>query len=273
MDHSRRRKVIMPQAVFRRIGYSVSISLLSLMYSAHAVAQVSQSPRDTAHYYDPLGQPIARYDAVWSRLAASFGTALPTRITVYSEGESQSVFDVHHTSIAISKASLRGKGPVAPKSENALVAHETVHLALAALSGGASNLEPFRFLDEGLAVIVQKTIDGELPEYKRAAIVIAGERLSKNNVGLAAMQQWSAYFGDGTTKADYDAYAVGSAFDFFLQDTYGDGAVQKLFADLGKTRSLARSLETVFGRTFEEVEHAWQEYLRAAMAAAAPPRH
>jgi hypothetical protein len=93
-------------------------------------------------------------------------------------------------------------------------------------------------------------------------------------VRIADMQAWSQYFGDPTGHpervADYDAYVVGAAFDFFMQDTYGEGALKSLFVDLAKTHSLTVSVKTVFGRTLEEVETGWTAYLRAVDVSVLP---
>jgi len=207
------------------------------------------------------GKPIATYEAVWPYLTAYFGAAVPSRITVSYSSQPGDYFDPKSNGITISTSDLHGA------RERGLVAHETSHLALAALSGGASTLEPFRFMDEGLAAIIQETADGTLRKYRHAALVLAARRLSTGSVSVTDMQAWSKYFGDPVDHpdkvADYDAYEVGSAFDFFVQGTHGEGALKSLFLDLATTRSLASSVKTVFGRTLEETEAAWVAYLRA----------
>src|SRR5262249_41286970 len=78
-------------------------------------------------------------------------------------------------------------------------------------------------------------------------------------------------FGDPAIKADFDAYLVGSAFLFFLDDAHGAGTSKRVLVDIGKTRSLARSLASVLGQSQSEVEQAWEGYLRAARREAKPP--
>jgi hypothetical protein len=204
-------------------------------------------------------------------LTAYFGGAVPGTITVnYASGPGD-YFDSRRNGITISMAETHG-----PR-ELGLVAHEASHLALAAFSGGVSTLEPFRFMDEGLAAIIEHTVGGTLPKYRHAALVVAARRLSTGSVSLADLQAWSRYFGDPIghpeRAADYDAYEVGSAFDFFVQDTHGEGALRSLFADLARTRSLASSVRTVFGHTLDETEAAWVAYLRAVdvSVASRPP--
>jgi hypothetical protein len=238
-------------------------------------APEATTPQIAAHFHDADGKPIAAYETVWPFLVTYFGVALPTRFTVLYQSSGTSHFVPDRDVIYISAASLHGV------PERAIVAHETAHRALAVLSGGASALEPFRFMDEGLAMIVQKRVLGELAAYKRSSLVLAARRLSAGTAKVSDMQAWSRYFGDTTggphAGLDWDAYSVGSAFDFFVEDTYGEGALKRLFLDLGKTRSLATSLETVFGRTLQETEAAWDAYLRAveihapAVVALVPP--
>jgi hypothetical protein len=249
---------------------SAPVALLLLLGSlgglACSKAPVVTAPRVTppqpaAHFFDADGKPIAAYETAWPYLTAYFGGAVPSRITVLHQATGTSHFVHDQDIIYISASSLHGV------PEPAIVAHETAHRALAVLSGGASAQEPFRFMDEGLAMILQKQVVGTLPAYRRAALVLAAQRLTTGSVRLADMQAWSRYFGDASggsdAKLDWNAYLVGSAFDFFVEDTYGEGALKRLFADLAKTRSLAASTKTVFGRTLDETEAAWVAYLRA----------
>jgi hypothetical protein len=198
---------------------------------------------------------------VWPYVTSTFGLAVPTKVTVRYSSRRGEYFHPDDASIEISSADHH-----TPR-ELGLVAHETAHLALASLSNGASTLEGFRFMDEGLAAIIEESVRGTLPTYRRAALVLAARRISTGGARLADLQVWSRYFGDPARdagkSADYDAYLVGSAFDFFLEDVYGEGALKRLFLDLSKTRSLPASLTNVFGRTVEQTEAAWDRYLRA----------
>lgn len=212
---------------------------------------------------DPSGTPIRDCAAVWQHLSAFFGEALPTRITIEKENEGTSHFDPGRNLVYISKTSLQGQGVAAPSSECAVVAHETAHVALAKLTDGASTMEAFRFLDEGLATIIQERVDGTIARYKRAALGLAARRLSIGSVKLTDVQVWSKYFGDPGVKADYRAYEVGSAFVFFVEDTWGEGALRRLFRDLAKTKSLDASVGNIHGRTLDETEREWESYLRS----------
>jgi len=207
---------------------------------------------------------------VWPHLVEFFGVEVPAKVTVVDEEAGASHFDPNRNIVYISKESLQGKGGAAPISVCADVGHETAHLALARLTGGASYIDPFRFLDEGLATILQKEIDGTLPRYKRHALVLAARRLTAGSVRLPDLQAWSKYFGDPKVKADFDAYEVGSAFVFFVQDTRGNDALRKLYVDLGRTRALATSLSSVLGRTYDETEQDWEAYLRTVTIPHAP---
>ena len=216
------------------------------------------------HFYDVDGKPIATDDTAWPPLAEFFGAALAEKLTVLYQREGTSHFIADRNVIYISAASLKGA------AEPAVVAHETAHRALAVLTEGASATEPFRFMDEGLAMIIEKTFQGSLAKYRRTSLLLAAKRLSTGSVQIADLQHWSKYFGDPTVTADWDAYNIGSAFDFFVQDTFGNNALKRLFVDLGKSRSLQSSVKTVLGKTLEETEAAWVGYLRAVPAPQVP---
>jgi hypothetical protein len=209
------------------------------------------------HFFDASGVSQPSYEAAWPILEDFFGPALPRRIVVEHVAEGTSRFDPDHQVIVVSRATT------VAQSELAVVAHETAHLALAVLTRGASTLEPLRFIDEGLAMIIQKEVEGKLEAYKAGAIAFAAGRLATGNVTLVDLQHWSTYFGV-PPKADFDAYDVGAAFLCFIEDKYGRAQRATLLADLGRTRTLDVSLRNVFGSSVDETEVRWESYLHAA---------
>ena len=236
--------------------------MLALVACAGPAAPVASSPTKSppssarAHFVDANGFLLASYDRAWPVLVETFGSSLPARVTVDYEANGTSRFDPERNAVHIARDALHSS------SELALVAHETAHLGLANLTAGASTTEPFRFLDEGLASIIENKVDGALERYKSSALALAAGRLANGSVELADLQRWSQYFGDPRVGADFSAYDVGAAFVFFLQDTFGEAALEQLLADIARSRSLAVSLRASLDRTLEEIEASWESYLR-----------
>jgi hypothetical protein len=221
-----------------------------------------------AHFYTASGEPLPAYEAAWPILSGFYGADIPPKITVLIRSEGESVFDADRGDvITVSRRSLRaperrldafGRGPPSELSD---VTHETAHLANALLTRKASTLEALRFLDEGLATVMEKRADGVAEAYKAYALAFSAGRLSTGSVRLAALQDWSAYFGVPPA-ADFSAYDVGAAFVFFIEDGYGDAKLRLLLADLGRTQSLAASSQAILGRDISQTEAAWESYLR-----------
>jgi hypothetical protein len=173
------------------------------------------APALPGHFFDANGLSLASYELAWPVLVETFGSSLPARVTVDYEAKGTSQFDPGRNAVHIARDSIHSS------SEGAVVAHETAHLGLANLTAGASTTEPFRFLDEGLATIIEKKVGGALDHYKSTTLALAAGRLANGSVKLDDLQRWSQYFGDPKVGADFNAYDVGAAFVFSSRTTSG----------------------------------------------------
>jgi hypothetical protein len=177
-----------------------------------ACAAPARAPSREAHYRDAAERPLANLEPAWSVVHDFFDEATPpiVHVTYVDRGTSQ--FHPESSALTISRESLRHQ------TEVGVAAHETAHLALARLTRGASTTEALRFIDEGLASIVQSRAEGKADAYRARASVVAAERAREDGAILAHAERWSEYFGDPKTRADFDAYDVGASFDQFLFD-------------------------------------------------------
>ena len=207
------------------------------------------------HYFDEQGRPLPRWDGVWTKLEAFFGSGTPARITLRWFSGNGGRFHGPSLTITISDA----------PSGNELVrvvAHESAHLGLYQLTRGASAMEPFRFFDEGYADIVSQTIAGQdMALHKRSAIARASAQVKAKALGFAQVQRWLSYAGNGPSQRNDHAYSVGSSFVYFVSDCFGEQKLLDLFRDVGATRDLDTSLRHVLDLGVAEVEQRWQDYV------------
>jgi hypothetical protein len=88
--------------------------------------------------------------------------------------------------------------------------------------------------------------------------------MQQGRVSLAQVQDWSTYFGPSGSEAssrNWRAYQVGSSFDFMIEDKRGAAGVRAFFADLGNSRDLGATLQSLFSATTSEIEAEWLAYL------------
>ncbi|MFH2046370.1 MAG: Ig-like domain-containing protein [Pseudomonadota bacterium] len=212
------------------------------------------------HYYDLHQNSLEKYDAVWDMLHTYYGEHLPMIFTVvyYSE-DSGSYFNPSRDKISLSIGHLYSStgGP-------GLVAHESSHIGLHHFTAGASMLEQFRFIDEGLANIMGAIAADKLPAYKEQALNVAKVQQTKNNVSFGKVQKWSVYYGPPGTNPNLGyAYDVGASFNFFVMDNYGEERFWKFVKDIGTTRDLGKSSQNVLNIPMKELESKWLLYLAA----------
>ena len=208
----------------------------------------SGAPALGAHYHDALGQPLAEYEPVWQQLHARFGAALPIAIGVERIGGSSSRFDASRNVILVADGSR------AYQTELGVVAHESCHLALARLTAGASTEDQLRFVDEGLAMVVEQELEGTLESYRdKAEAIVRG----RPPVHFADLERWSTFFGHANDHPDWKAYDVAADLVLFLDDTYGRAKLDALLADLARTRSFDASCVAVLGLDVATLERRW----------------
>ena len=149
---------------------------LAVNFSAYG--QISDT---TAHYFDPEGNALARFEPVWTALHGLYAEAMPARITIrVTEGDFSS-FDTETDTIMIRAAHYKRK-----RRAMAIVGHESVHLANHNLTNGHSLRNRFRFIDEGYASVFGERLVGKSAHYKQDVLVIAADQERQDNVRLPA---------------------------------------------------------------------------------------
>jgi hypothetical protein len=140
-----------------------------------------------------------------------------------------------------------------------VLTHEASHDCLARLTNDASELEQFRFIDEGLALIMEKKAAGDLEGLRRDAKIAAAVQLRAGNLSLAKLQRWKSYFGDprGPERPHAYAYPVGASFDLYVWDILGEPAFRRLLVEIGRDRDLDAALHSALRKNLAEVEAAW----------------
>ncbi len=206
-------------------------------------------PATMSHFADPEGRALPELEPAWRAVAAAVGDATPRDAIVELTDGGVSKFDGPTRRLLIDRANLARRG-------NELVAHEFTHVALYALTAGESATDPFRFLDEGFANIVGSRMAGDAAEYKSKALFTG----LRERPSLSAIQQWSQYFG-GARAGRWWAYEVGSSFCFLVIDRFGEPALIRLFAELGRSHDLDRALRHVLQIDLTEAEARWHAYL------------
>jgi hypothetical protein len=219
-----------------------------------------------SHYVDADDNSLERYDPVWQLLAGFFGDAMPPRIRVEYLPGGTSRFDPEHDRVQLSLSSLKRSGP------RCVVAHESSHLALARLTRQASTRDPLRFIDEGLASVLQARCQGDPAAFRQRALGVAATRLAEGRVSFALVDRWSEYFGrsDQPDRLDFDAYLVGASFVLYALETLGEATVRRLLVDLGRTGDLAASVTAVLQRPPAELERGWLAWLGRVPVPAVP---
>jgi hypothetical protein len=226
--------------------------LVLVLFAACAPAR---APERATHYVGPGDRPLPQLEAAWEIVHEFFGDATPDVVHVAYVERGTSRFDPEKAALMLSRESLKSQ------SEIGVTAHETAHLALARLTKGASTTEPLRFLDEGLASILQSRADRDADAYKARAAVVAAQRAHEDDAILEHARHWSVYFGDPATRADYEAYDVGASFVLFLFAGFGEYKTRRLLADLGETRDLALSCLRVTSTELSAIELSWRAAL------------
>jgi hypothetical protein len=203
------------------------------------------------HFHDQFGNSLERLERVWRRLASFYGSSMPERITVRYTADDSSRFNVDRSEVSLSVRHF-------DRGITAVLAHETSHLALARMTGGASVKERFRFLDEGLACVLERRIGGGFKRYRHRALAVAARRNRAHGLSFAEVRRWSTYF---ERKRDFDAYRVGASFVLFLVERHGEKKLWAMLRDLKRTQSLSRSARKVLGVGLPALQTQWRRYL------------
>jgi hypothetical protein len=223
--------------------YRASVRGASRAWLVLAACQTGVST--TLHFHDATGTPLPQLERVVPRLSAFFGETLPASIEV-DRRAGNSKFDANGTTIHVSTTSNQ------PELE--LVAHETTHLALARLTGGANLREQLRFIDEGFANVMQHEVDDTAASYRATARAAAAARAP---LALAPLEVWSTYFGHGDAHPDWIAYDVAASFVLCVRERYGEARWHDLLADLAVTGALDASLQRVLHVDRATIEQQW----------------
>ncbi|MBC86727.1 MAG: hypothetical protein CL677_06060 [Bdellovibrionaceae bacterium] len=152
-----------------------------------------------------------------------------------------------------------------PEHENfkMILAHETSHICLFNKTNGASNTEPFRFFDEGLADIIGGRFVGGESNYKKKAFSKAKAWNKEGKVSFSKVQKWNDYFGN-PPDVDFGAYMVGATFVYFILDSFGKDTLELFLIDIGKTKSLKITIKNIFDMNQDHFEKLWLKYIEEA---------
>jgi len=209
------------------------------------------------HYHDLLGNTLERLEPVYARLQGFYGTSMPARITVRYTDRDHSVFDPDTSSVGIAVEHLTRAAPPAEST----IAHESSHLALYTLTHGASALERFRFIDEGLAYILAARVTDEIESFRAKALAKAAAAHQQRTIDFALVQAWDSYGSRQAHSENPDAYAVAASFVFFLLDEGDENQFREFLVGLGRSTDLEAALRETYGMSRQEAEARWQGYL------------
>jgi len=235
----------------------------ALLTSTIAFALGGCAPRPAAsaaaanHYYDVLGNTLEQLEPVYAQLQGFFGTSMPARITVRYTDRDHSVFDPNTSSVGIA---LEHVERAAPPVEST-IAHESSHLALHSLTQGASVLERFRFVDEGVAYILAARVADESEPFRAKALAKAAAAHQEGTIDFARVQAWNSYGARQVHAENPNAYAVGASFVFFLLDEGDENQLREFLVGLGRSTDLDAALRETYGMSGQEAEARWQGYL------------
>jgi hypothetical protein len=235
----------------------------ALLTSTIVLALGGCAPRPAAsevaanHYYDLLGNTLEQLEPAYARLQAFYGTSMPARITVRYTDRDHSLFHANTSSVSIAIEHLARPA----RQPEATIAHETSHLALHALTHGASSLERFRFIDEGLAYMLAARVTDEGETFRAKALAKAAAAHQERTIDFARVQAWDSYGSRRAHAENPNAYAVGASFVFFLLDERDEKQLHEFLVALGRTTDLDAALRETYGMSGQEAEARWQRYL------------
>lgn len=208
-----------------------------------------------AHFVGKKGEPLAEYEYAYTALQDYFGQSVPKPITVERPDKQISQFDPSNNHVLAS----RGSGPM-----ECAVEHESSHLALFAVTKGASNQEEFRFFDEGFAKIFGETMCNRGARYKRYSQRVAQEFDAAGKISFAQVQKWSLFFGNpqrDMQNTNWKAYDVGASFNYFMIDTYGFDTLKAFFIAVGERKDLTTAFQSVMNKDVATIEKEWKTYI------------
>lgn len=218
-------------------------------------------------YVDITGAPVYGHERGIEILQSYYGDAVPTRFTIESTDKARSLFQPRGNRVLISNQSQH------KEYNSCAVEHESAHLALFAYTRGASLREEFRFIDEGMATLIDAEACHRLEESKRKARRMAADAMRLNRVSFAAVQKWSVYFGipeRGTP--NWDAYQIGVSFNLFLWERYGKERLLAFLKELGTQGELGAALQASVGKDAATIESEWLGYLGQPLPPSPPPK-
>ncbi|MGZ3798721.1 MAG: hypothetical protein ACXWRZ_19135 [Bdellovibrio sp.] len=210
------------------------------------------------HFSDTESHALKELEFIWSGLYIFYENMTPLKIILNKKDflDGTSRFNCKTNSIFINPKTFENGTSLTP------IAHESSHLALCNLTNGVNILEKSRFWDEGFANIMQQRINGDIEAYKKKSLAIAFDQLQKDNVTFEKVRDWKRYSRDDAGKINNFSYAVGSSFDFYVMETFGEKKLKKFFIDIGITKDFNKTISNVFLISPSEFELGWKEYVK-----------
>ncbi len=209
------------------------------------------------HFVDSQGNRREDLNLAWQNLGGFFAEDRPARI-----GVKQKFFPFGNSRFNCETGEIFINASVPPgNSFTELVTHEGSHICLCVLTNKFNLQESSRFWDEGLATLLQYRFKGQEASYKKRALALASEQLAHKNLSFDLLAHWSTYAKNSSGRINDFAYGVGSSFDYFIIDTYGEQNLKNFLKDLGETQNFAKSLQNIFHTSPEGLEKAWKDSL------------
>jgi hypothetical protein len=204
-------------------------------------------------------RPDIDLSEAWDLLKNFYGSDMPEVVMVelreFSDGNSK--FNCATNTIFIN-AKLTEKTVI-----QSLAAHEGSHIALCRVTKQLNTDSTARFWDEGLATIFEYRLLGKDAEYKASANQLARKQFDEGKLNFSDLFNWYSYSRDAQGKINGYAYGVGSSFDYFLIENFGEQMFRSFLTDIGQSKEFSTSVMNIFGLSVSDLRQQWLNYVQS----------
>jgi hypothetical protein len=206
---------------------------------------------DKPHFYSPDGTALPRIEIAYDGLWGYFGASTPPRITI----ENAQLLEPGVPQVDVTRRWI-GVPIAADGNIDCNAVGGSMQIAAAAVSGGVSDQEDFKFLTVGMSKIFETEIcGGGRKGYRERAMSAAKEQAIAGQVSFENIQKWSSYLPGGSGRF------VAASFAYFVMSRHGKAGMVSLIKSVGETRDLSRSIEVVFGKDLATTEQEWIAFI------------